>query len=76
VPMLSLRVISDSLAAPFPAPPDVLFDHESQKTNYPTLIRYLLRHPSTIPRLAAFAAQISRARKALTEALLDAVVRV
>ena len=30
--MLSLRVISDTAAAPFPAPPWVLFDLAQQKT--------------------------------------------
>ena len=41
VPMLSLRAISDTAAAPFPAPPNVFFDLERQRTNATGLARHL-----------------------------------
>src|SRR6266576_348217 len=61
VPIVSLRVVSDSPAAPFPAPPDVLFDLNRQRTNFRRLIPYVLAHPSAIGRLIRFARQISEA---------------
>ncbi len=69
VPLLSLRVISDTVAAPFPAPPEVLFDLARQKTSGFALASYLGRHPGGIPRLLRFAGQIRRARRSLTGAL-------
>lgn len=74
IPLLSLRVISDTPAAPFPAPPNVLFDLEKQRTNYLALIRYLVTHPSRMSKVVAFAKQIARARSSLTAAL-DLVLR-
>jgi len=73
VPMISLRVISDSPAALFPAPPEILFDVVRQKTNFGRLIPYLLAHPAAAIRLYRFAAQISSARTSLTNALIDLV---
>jgi adenosylhomocysteine nucleosidase len=74
--MLSLRVISDSPAAPFPAPPHVLFDLTRQKTNFAKLVVYVLMHPTAAGRLARFAQQISRARGALTDAILNVIANV
>ena len=72
--MLSLRVISDSAREPFPAPPNLLFDLERQRTDFAKLIPYLLRHPGAIQHLLRFSRRIARARKVLTNAIL-AVVR-
>ncbi len=69
LPMLSLRVISDTAAAPFPAPPSVLFNLDRQKTEPIVLTKYLARHPGAIVRLARFARQIAAARAHLTSAL-------
>ncbi len=69
IPMLSLRVISDTAAAPFPAPPAVLFDLEQQRTNPWRLTRHLLTHPSAVVRLSRFARQITAARENLADAL-------
>jgi nucleoside phosphorylase len=69
VPLLSLRVISDTPARPLPAPPSVLFDIDEQKTKLARLSRYLLQHPSTLPRMILFARQVRKARRALTHAL-------
>lgn len=69
IPMLSLRVISDTTAAPFPAPPEVLFDLDRQRTNAAVLARYLVTHPFAVVRLARFARQIAAARRELGIAL-------
>ncbi len=70
IPMLSLRVISDTPAATFPAPPGILFNIAQQRTNYVRLLSYLVRRPTAIFGLMRFARQISRARKTLTEAIV------
>jgi adenosylhomocysteine nucleosidase len=70
IPLLSLRAISDTPARPLPAPPDVLFDLQRQRTNFPGLSIYVLRHPMVVPRLIGFARQVSRARQNLTDALV------
>jgi adenosylhomocysteine nucleosidase len=75
VPMLSLRVMSDTSAEPFPAPPGVLFDLEKQKTNFARLTRYLVAHPGAVMRLNAFRRRIALARQSLTNAL-DKLLRV
>ncbi|MEP7071932.1 MAG: hypothetical protein ABI839_06060 [Verrucomicrobiota bacterium] len=67
--MLSLRVVSDAPACPFPAPPDVLFDLESQRTRPGVLLAYLARNPGAILRLAKFSKQIAFARTKLADAL-------
>ncbi|MEO5753191.1 MAG: hypothetical protein ABIR38_00605 [Chthoniobacterales bacterium] len=69
IPLLSLRAISDTTAAPFPAPPSVLFNVARQRTNPVTLAAYLLTHPGSILRLARFAHQIANARENLAVAL-------
>jgi nucleoside phosphorylase len=74
IPMLALRVISDSPAAPFPGPPDVLFNFEKQRTKLLTLFGYLARNPAAIVRLMNFSKQVSYARTKLAEALC-AVIR-
>ena len=69
VPMLALRVVSDSPSAPFPAAPQLLFDMEAQRTKYSRLLGHLVRHPVTAIRLATFSRQIALARKKLADAL-------
>jgi nucleoside phosphorylase len=69
IPMLSLRVVSDSPAAPFPAPPEVLFDVESQRTRFSRLLAHLAREPAAVIRLVKFSRQIASARLKLAEAL-------
>ena len=70
IPLLSLRVITDTPHEPFPAPPKVLFDIERQRTHLVKLARFLLAHPNKIPRLIEFARSIARARKILATALV------
>ena len=74
LPMISLRAISDTAVAPFPAPPSVLFDIDRQRTDTPKLVAYFVKHPSQIVRLIHFARQIAHARARLTDGL-SAVVR-
>jgi adenosylhomocysteine nucleosidase len=69
VPLLSLRVISDTPARPLPAPPEVLFDIHYQKTKLLHLSVHLLKHPAALPRLVSFAQQVRSARRSLTGAL-------
>jgi adenosylhomocysteine nucleosidase len=73
LPMLSLRVISDTAAAPFPAPPSILFDLERQKTDPLKLAAYLALHPASIIGLIRFARQIAGARANLSAALTKLV---
>jgi hypothetical protein len=73
IPLLSLRVISDTTAAPFPAPPEVLFDLERPRPNPWRLTGHLLRHPAAILGLTRFARQIALARSRLAVALDELV---
>ena len=74
IPMLSLRVISDSPTATFPMPPHILFDVAKQRTNFRRLIRYALTHPAAAVSLFGFARRISRARDILTSAIIDVIM--
>lgn len=71
LPMISLRAISDTTAAPFPAPPSILFDPARQHTDALRLGSFLLRHPPAIPRLIRFSRQIALARANLAAALCE-----
>jgi hypothetical protein len=71
IPLLSLRVISDTPRKPFPAPAKVLFDIDRQRTSVENLALYLLQHPSAIPRLIAFARRIAQAREILAKAIVS-----
>lgn len=69
IPMLSLRAITDTPSCPFPAPPQVLFNMEQQKTEFAPLFRYLLLRPAAIVRFISFAQNIAKSRHALTAAV-------
>lgn len=73
IPLLSLRVITDTPQEPFPAPPTVLFDIERQRTHLLKLVRFFLMHPLRVPRLIQFARRILHARETLAEALVEIV---
>ena len=70
IPMLALRVVSDSPATPFPAPPNVLFDIEKQRTDFSQLLSYIARNPASALSLAQFSKQIARAKAKLADALV------
>ena len=74
IPLLSLRAISDTPSEPFPGPPNVLFDLEKQKTDFPRLALYLVTHPAAFSRLNAFRQRIAGARRNLAHAL-ERIVR-
>jgi nucleoside phosphorylase len=73
IPVLSLRVISDTPKELFPAPMDVLFDIKRQQTQMLKLATYFFAHPHRVPRLVQFARRIARARTILADALADVV---
>ncbi|CAN5488988.1 hypothetical protein BH18VER1_BH18VER1_11220 [soil metagenome] len=73
LPMLSLRVISDTPHAPFPAAPELLFNIAAQRTNRRRLLLYLGRHPGEIGRFLAFGRQVANARRVLTDALCSVI---
>src|SRR5947207_8966337 len=73
IPLLSLRVITDSPREPFPAPPKILFDIERQRTDLLKLGTFLFAHPTRVPRLVYFAKRIAHARKILANALVSVV---
>ena len=73
IPLLSLRVISDTPHNRLPAPANVLFDIERQQTRMLKLATHLLAHPSRVPRLVHFARRIAHARKTLATALVQVV---
>ena len=70
VRMLSLRVVTDSLQEPLPAPPSILFNLEQQRTDLGKLITHLLRHPVAIGRLLRFARRMAGARAILGNAIV------
>jgi adenosylhomocysteine nucleosidase len=73
IPLLSLRVISDSPQEPLPAPAKVLFDVRRQQTPFFRLAGYAVMHPSVIGRLVRFERQIAKAREILADALMALV---
>jgi adenosylhomocysteine nucleosidase len=70
LPLLSLRVITDTPREPFPGPAQVLFDIEHQRTPMAALTMFFLTHPDRIPHLIQFARRIANARKTLANALV------
>lgn len=73
IPLLALRVITDTPTQPFPGPPRVLFDIQRQRTPIARLAGFFLAHPRRMPGLVQFAKRIARARKILSNALVRIV---
>ena len=73
IPLLALRVITDTPTEPLPAPPSVLFDIQRQRTHFVLLAKFFLAHPRRMPGLVQFAKRIARARKTLSNALVRIV---
>jgi adenosylhomocysteine nucleosidase len=76
IPMLSLRVVTDSPTQPFPAPPNILFDVQRQRTHIVAFAKFFLTHPRRVPTLIQFARRIARARKTLSNALIEIARRI
>jgi hypothetical protein len=73
IPLLALRVITDTPTQPFPAPPGVLFDVQRQRTHIISFAKFFLTNPGRISDLIQFARRIARARTVLTTALVEIV---
>lgn len=73
VPLLSLRAISDSPKQPLPAPPNILFDIEHQRTDLRKLFGHIITGPTSTIRLLQFFRQIREARAVLTDALVELI---
>ncbi|HEV3244442.1 MAG TPA: hypothetical protein VGZ31_08525 [Chthoniobacterales bacterium] len=73
VPLLSLRALSDTPKEPLPAPPNVLFDIERQRTDPRKLFGHIIAGPTAIIRLLQFSRQIREARAVLTDALVELI---
>ena len=76
IPLLSLRVISDTPSKPLPAPANVLFNMERQRTDLTKLTLHVLKHPGAIPRFLAFARKLAQAREILANAILGVVCSI
>jgi hypothetical protein len=76
IPLLSLRVITDTPTQAFPAPPSVLFDMQQQRTHIAALAKFFLINPSRLPRMIQFARRVARARSILTNALVEIIRRL
>jgi nucleoside phosphorylase len=73
IPLLAMRVITDTPTQPFPAPPSVLFDIQRQRTHIAPLARFFIADPRRVPGLIQFARRIAHARKTLSNALVRIV---
>jgi len=73
IPLLALRVITDTPTQPFPAPPRVLFDIQKQRTPIAVFAGFFIANPRRMPGLVQFAKRIARARKILSNALVRIV---
>ncbi len=71
LPLLSLRVLSDTPEEPFPLPAHVLFDVQRQRTMARRLVGYLVSRPASMIKLIRFSRQVKQARKSLTTAILS-----
>ena len=73
IPLLALRVITDTPTQAFPAPPTILFDIDRQRTRVLRFAMFFLKRPNRASSLIQFARRIARARTALANALIDLV---
>ena len=73
IPLLSLRVITDTPTQAFPAPPNILFEIGRQRTRVLRFAMFFLKRPNRASSLIQFARRIARARTALANALIDLV---
>jgi len=73
IPLLALRVITDTPTQPFPASPSVLFDVEQQRTHMTALSKFFLVNPKRLASLIRFASRIGCARTTLANMLVQIV---
>lgn len=73
VPLLSLRVISDTPSEPLPAPAEILFDIDRQRTDLRKLFGHFIVQPSALIRFIGFIQRIQEVRGKLTDALVTLI---
>jgi nucleoside phosphorylase len=73
IPVLSLRCISDTARGPIPAPANVLFDIQRQRTPFFRLAGYAVKNPAVILRLVRFQRQVAQARDKLADAIITLI---
>jgi hypothetical protein len=71
VPLLVLRIVSDSAEEALPLPSDVAYDFERQRVRTFAILKHLADHPRAIPPLIRF----TRGLPVLQERLANALVR-
>ena len=71
VPMLSLRVISDTAFARIPVPLTISYDLARQRPRAGALLAFLAKNPARILPFARFVRGLAPARAALTSAILE-----
>ena len=71
VPLLSLRVISDTAREELAVPFSVCFDAARERPRPGALLRFLLRHPSRVPGFLQFILAMNRARQTLAKSLVE-----
>jgi len=73
IPLLALRVITDTPTQPFPVPPSALFDIQQQRTHIAALAKFFLLNPSRLANLIRFASRIAGTRTTLANVLVEIV---
>jgi adenosylhomocysteine nucleosidase len=73
IALLSLRIITDTPGNPLPAPPNILFDIDRQRTPFLRLAGYAVTNPAVIGRLLRFRQQIANARETLADAIVSLI---
>jgi adenosylhomocysteine nucleosidase len=74
VPLLAVRVISDTAGQRIPVPLEISFDLERQRPKIRPLLACLAYNPTLIVPFILFVTGLARARAALTDALIDAIL--
>lgn len=76
LPLLSVRVVSDTANEELAVPFSVCFDSVRERPRTAALLGFLLTHPARIPRFTRFVRSITRAQRVLTAALLELAAAV
>jgi adenosylhomocysteine nucleosidase len=74
VPLLAVRAISDTAGQRIPVPLEVSFDLERQRPKVRPLLAFLASNPTLIVPFILFVTGLSRARAALTDAVIRAIL--
>jgi adenosylhomocysteine nucleosidase len=74
VPLLALRAISDTAGQRIPVPLEFSFDLERQRPKVRPLVAFLAHNPTLIVPFILFVTGLARARVALTDTIIDAIL--